>query len=209
MSARVTRLLHPESLGDKRPPEMLSYLKANLARNDVSVDMLRELLISRMPDEIKLCLCTMPDVRLDQLANAADRIMDNLIRPSVFASSEGTSFLSSKSNVSSAKKTSALAEKMNTLEKKIERLIQSSNSASRPQNSSWSNRQSYGNYRQNQVPPNLFNRPQHPYQDQDRHSASAQFCYYHRNYSNRANSCRPPRAWNDEGVQGNFRNPRR
>ena len=83
MSTRVTSLLHPESLGDRRPSEILSYLKANLAQNDVFVDILPEFFVSRMPEEIKLSLCTMSEAPLDQLAKAADRMMDNLTGPPV------------------------------------------------------------------------------------------------------------------------------
>ena len=78
MGARVSKLLHPLFLGNRRPSEMLSYsLKANVARDDVSLNMLRELFISRMPGEIKLSICTMTEASLDQLAKATGRMMDN------------------------------------------------------------------------------------------------------------------------------------
>ena len=61
MSARVSKLLRPQFLRDRKPSEMLSYLKANVARDDISSNMLRELFISRMPEEIKLSLRTMTE----------------------------------------------------------------------------------------------------------------------------------------------------
>ena len=94
MSTRVSKLLRPQFLGDRRPSEMLSYLKANVSCDDISSNMLRELFISRMPEEIKLSLCTMTEASLDQLAKAADTMMDNLTQTSKLPTTEHTGIVS-------------------------------------------------------------------------------------------------------------------
>ena len=124
---RVSKLLHPQFLGDRRPSEMLSYLKANVARDDISSNniMLRELFISRMPEEIKLSLCTMTEASLDKLAKAANRMMDNLTQTSTLPTTEHIGIGRSKCNYNFAANNSALNAKLNSLESKVERLIQS------------------------------------------------------------------------------------
>ena len=55
---------------------MLTFLKANVARNDISENLLKELFISRREENVKMSLCTMPHAFLDALATTADKIME-------------------------------------------------------------------------------------------------------------------------------------
>ena len=76
MSARVAQLLNPELLGDRKPSKILTFLKTNLARNDISNDTLKESFIARMPKKVRMSLCTMPHASLDTLAAAADKMTE-------------------------------------------------------------------------------------------------------------------------------------
>ena len=55
---------------------MLTFLKANVARNDVSENLLKELFISRREENVRMSLCTMPHAFLDALATTADKIKE-------------------------------------------------------------------------------------------------------------------------------------
>ena len=66
----------PESLGDRKLSEILTFLKTNVARNDISNDMLKELFLSRMPEKVRMSLLAMPNVPLDSLAKAAVKMME-------------------------------------------------------------------------------------------------------------------------------------
>ena len=184
VSARVFKLLLPQWLGDRRPSEMLSYLKANVARDDISSNMLRELFISRMPEEIKLSLCMITEASLDQLAKAADRMMNNLTQTSTLPATEHIGIDLCKSNYNFAANNSALNAKLNSLESKVERLIQST-ALSRHQHVDMSNRPIYRNFSYNNHSQNNNSEPQvHTSSTlpghEDRRSAPKPLCFYHR-----------------------------
>ena len=76
MRARVSELLNPQSLGDSRPSDVLSFLRTNVARTNILEYMLKELFLPRMPEKVRPSLCVMHDASLDQLAQAADQMMN-------------------------------------------------------------------------------------------------------------------------------------
>ena len=212
MSARVSKLLQPQFLGDQRPSEMLSYLKANVAHDDISSNMLRELFIFRLQEEIKLLLCTMTKASLDQLAKAAERMMDNLTQTFTLPTTEHTRINPCKSNYNFAANNSALNAKLNSLESKVEHLIQSTavtchqqvDMPNRPRyrNFSYSNR-SQNNNSEPQVHTSSM-LPEH----EDRRSAPKQLCFYHRKFGNQAYKCAPLCNWQRNTSSENFQRPR-
>ena len=117
MSARVAQLLNPELLGDCKPLEILTLLKTNVARNDISNDMLKELFISRMPEKVRMSLCTMPHVSLDTLAEAADK-MKETNRFTMFSSYDAPEYNQPTENP-------LLKTKLAALESKLDRLVHS------------------------------------------------------------------------------------
>ena len=120
MSARVAQLLNSESLGDRKPSEILTFLKTNVARNDISNDMLKELFISRMPEKVRMSLCTMPHASLDNLAAAADR-MTETNRFTMFSGYDAPEYNQPAEN-------RLLKTKLAALESKLDRLVCSNSS---------------------------------------------------------------------------------
>ena len=52
MSACISELLNPQTLGDSRPQELLSFLQTNVASTDICEYMLKELFLSQMSGTI-------------------------------------------------------------------------------------------------------------------------------------------------------------
>ena len=189
MSARVAQLLNPESLGDRKPSEILTFLKTNVARNDISNDMLKELFISRMPEKVRMSLCTMPHASLDTLAAAADK-MTETNRFTMFSGYDAPEYNQPAEN-------RLLKTKLAALESKLDRIVRSNSS------------------NQFETKP-IFQKPQQSSQTSNIHShqpqtlVENQVCYFHRKFGDRAFKCKQPCYWRiNNPVQENYRHPRR
>ena len=68
-----TALLSINGLGDKRPSEMLQYMK-NLNSNPQTL--FRALFLSQLPPEVRRILAQNPEMCLEELAKTADRIVE-------------------------------------------------------------------------------------------------------------------------------------
>ena len=196
MTARVSEPLNPETLGDRKPYEMLTFLKANVARNDISGNMSKELFISLMPENVRMSLCTMPYASLDALAAAADKMMETT-SAMMFAG------LSSFQNSHAADNCLHKA-KLNLLESKINNFVYRS----------FSNREKTLQRTQFQRTTTQTPRPSRP-QSGGQHFQQQGFtfrnsvCYYHQKFGNRAHRCTPPSSWRDNAAQRNWKHPHR
>ena len=120
MSARVAQLLNLESLGDRKPSEILTFLKTDVVRNDISNDMLKGLFISCMPEKVRMSLCTMPHASLDTLAEAADK-MTETNRITIFSGCDAPEYNQPVEN-------RLLKTKLAALESMLDRLVRSNSS---------------------------------------------------------------------------------
>ena len=199
MSARVSELLNPQALGDRKPSELLIFLKASVARNDVSQHMLRELFISRMPENIRLSLCSMHNASLEQLATAADKMVDTLMGSS---SREWPNQSGSSAN--------DFSNKLTTLENKIEQLLQVKDHLAL--NSKTVNNREFASssgQMQRQTSISMPRVPTQPNKSFRHANPQNQVCYYHRKFGNQVYKCAPPCTWHKHPTHsGNFRWPR-
>ena len=136
----------------------------------VSQSMLRELFISRIPKNIRLSLCTMPEASLDQLAMAADKMIDTMTEtPREMHDLPGA-------------KSSNLSEKLIFLENKIERLFQTRNNTA---GYGSNNREvtSTSGIPQGQMPNTMQRFPTQPSEHQYNDSQyPVGLCYFHRKF---------------------------
>ena len=196
MTARVSQLLNPETLGDRKPSEMLTFLKANVARNDISENMLKELFISRMPENVRMSLCTMPHASLDALAAAADKMMETT-SAMMFAGS--SSFQNSY-----VADNRLLTAKLEALESKINNFVYRSSS----------NHEKTQQRPQFQRTTTQTPRPFRPQSKEQRFQQGGfdfqnSVCYYHQKFGDRAHRCTAPCSWRGNAAQGNWKHPRR
>ena len=187
MSARVSELINPQSLGDNRPSDVLSFLRTNVARADISDCMLKELFLLRMPEEIRLSLCIMHDASLDQLAQAADRMMD-----AKNAYSSHKVFGNSLENPSANRQHEYLKSKIGVLESKLDSFIDATKNIQ-------------GDHFKTFNQPPFFHGPRSGILT-NQNVSSKRFCYFHNRFGSRAFKCIPPCSWKNSG---NFQNPRR
>ena len=197
MSARVSELLKPQALGDQRPSQLLTFLKASVARNDVSQSMLRELFISRIPENIRLSLCNMPEASLDQLAMAADKMIDTMTEtPREMHDLPGA-------------ESSNLSEKVMSSENRIEQLLQIRNNTAGYGPNTCEVPSTSG------IPQGRMSNPRQrfPTQPSKHQYNDSQYpvglCYFHRKFGHQALKCAPPCTWkNTIRNPKNFRWPR-
>ena len=100
--------------GDLKPSE------TNVTRNDISNDLLKELFISRMPEKVRMSLCTMPNALLDSLVEAADK-MTETNRFTMFSGYD-------LSRINQPAKNRLLRTTLAALESKLDRLVRSNSS---------------------------------------------------------------------------------
>ncbi|XP_064482530.1 uncharacterized protein LOC135395220 [Ornithodoros turicata] len=75
--ARIQQPLTTEELGDRRPSQLLHWIRQLLGdRSGDNSAILRELFLNRLPLDVRLILAGNDDVALDRLADLADRITD-------------------------------------------------------------------------------------------------------------------------------------
>ncbi|KAG0419489.1 hypothetical protein HPB47_004068 [Ixodes persulcatus] len=77
-TSRLQRLLTTEELGDQRPSQLLHRMRQLLGEqaSDVNNSILRELLLQRLPQGIRMVLAPANDTSLDRLAEMADRVAE-------------------------------------------------------------------------------------------------------------------------------------
>lgn len=126
---KVHQLLTHEELGDRKPSQFLRHLQ-HLAGPTVPEDFLRTIWSSRLPSNIQSIIASQASVRLDALADLADRIHDVVPREHQVAST-------STHGVSNF---DTMCKQMTELMKQVESLTQKVNELSRPNRSRRENR---------------------------------------------------------------------
>lgn len=114
---QVQQLLHHEELGDRKPSQFLRRLRG-LAGTGVPDDLLRSLWSSRLPSSIQAIIASQAKMKLDEVAELADQVLD-AVSPSlqVAAVSAGTS--------SSSGEIAALTRQVEALSAKFDRMSRS------------------------------------------------------------------------------------
>ncbi|XP_064074853.1 uncharacterized protein LOC135194113 [Vanessa tameamea] len=72
---RMRQLLTHEELGDRKPTQFLRHLRS-LAGDQVNDDFLRSLWASRLPTHIQAIIASQTSLRLDEVAELADKIIE-------------------------------------------------------------------------------------------------------------------------------------
>jgi hypothetical protein len=168
---KVKQLLMHEELGDRKPSQFLRHLQ-HLAGPEVPEDFLRTIWSSRLPSSIQTIIASQISVRLEALAELADRIHDVVPSgPQVAATS------SSFNNMGEmAQQIAELTKQVQALSQKVSRHSRSRtpNRHSRRESSS---KRSHSNYRK------------HP------------TCWYHFKYANNAKKCLKPCDFKTENYR--------
>lgn len=72
------KLVGEMELGSQRPSQLLRKMSALANNTQVSDEALRRLWIARLPTEVKTVLSVVQDMKLDDIAKLADKIMENM-----------------------------------------------------------------------------------------------------------------------------------
>ena len=72
---RVQKFLQPESLGDRKPSEMLRQMRQLIGDNTTEA-IIKSVFLSRLPENVRTILAAMPNRTTEEIANIADNIYD-------------------------------------------------------------------------------------------------------------------------------------
>jgi len=97
-SQRVSRLLAPVALGDRRPSQLLQEMQRLCAQTSVGESFLRELWLQKLPPEMIRILAARADADLPYIADLADRLAETYgpSRPVHSVSSDASTDLMAK-----------------------------------------------------------------------------------------------------------------
>nr|VZI12705.1 unnamed protein product [Spirometra erinaceieuropaei] len=126
---RYHQLIKEESLGDRKPPELLRRMRCLLGDMQVDDKFVKEMFLERLPTDVQTILASgSQDLTVSQLAEMADRMIEvqRFQSPSVAQISSSSSV-----NEHLLKQVSAMADEMASLKIQLARLT-SSRSRSRP-----------------------------------------------------------------------------
>nr|XP_037290100.1 uncharacterized protein LOC119185077 [Rhipicephalus microplus] len=76
---KVRRLLQHEELGDRKPLQLLRYMRDLLGSTPVDDSFLRIIWLQRLPSHAQAILQVQPNLPLDQLSHIADQVVEILL----------------------------------------------------------------------------------------------------------------------------------
>ena len=113
----MTKLLNYSTVTAEKPSQFLLMLRTNLAKSDMSQEMIRELFIAKMPENIRNSLVAVKKLSLNELAITADQMIstgkESAVKNTLFAIDH------KKSEQSAASNNSEILSGMDSLEKKL------------------------------------------------------------------------------------------
>lgn len=136
---QVQQLLHHEELGDSKPSQFLRRLRS-LAGSGVPDDLLRTLWASRLPSSVQPIIASQAKMKLDEVAELADQVLDAVSPTSQVAGvSAGTS--------GGSNEIAALTRQVEALTAKLDRMSRSKLRSSSHRRGRSSSARSHSNYR--------------------------------------------------------------
>lgn len=174
---QFNKLVSEMDLGSQRPSQLLRKM-SNLANNtQVSTDALKRLWVSRLPTAVKTVLAVAQDMKLDDLAVMADKIIENT------QTGEIATVASSPTECNSEIITQM--KNLNLELKEIRNEVNEIRGRSSYRGNSWKrDRQRSRSARQGRTP-------------EDKNW----LCWYHYRWRNRARTCEQPCNWKQTGVK--------
>lgn len=159
---QVQQLLHHEELGDRKPSQFLRRLRG-LAGSEVPDDLLRTLWASRLPSTVQPIIASQANMKLDEVAELADQILD-AVSPNLQVAGVKADHNSASSEIAAlTRQVEALAEKLDRMSRSNTRIGQTRNRRNRS-----SSERSHSNYRRFPI------------------------CWYHHKFGDKANKCVKP-----------------
>lgn len=182
---RLKKLLSELELGEKRPSQLLREMRT-LGGTNVGADLLRSLLVQRLPMQVQVSLATSNE-SLDQLAVMADKI------------SEVTAY-SEISEVNAISPTQTI-QTNSTLENQIEKLTRTiAELQTRWDKQTSSSRNSRNVNSRSATPSRSVNRSRSRSRSNVNQSSK---CWYHSKYGAKATKCRQPCNFSGSSDSGN------
>lgn len=184
---QITKLLTGIDLGDKKPSHLLREMR-DLAGSDISDDALTTIFMQRMPNNVRCILSSCKKEELDNLAEIADRIIDNsqpsYMVASTFTAPSNTNYCeaisSTQFNAFDARIT-ALETSINNVVQKLSELLTN-------------NSQRYGSADRSR------NR------SRSRQQNKSKVCYYHIKFGAASRKCQQPCEFNSNPTNNNNNN---
>lgn len=166
-------------LGDKKPSQFLTHLR-NQAQGNCSATVLRSLFFEHMPENVRAILAGIECDDLDNLAKAADRIIENTNPGSFINSVQGVSQKSDKESIAD------LQQAIANLTTQVQKLMKQNRSRSRSRS-----RNGQNNFATN---------------DGNNNNKNHKYCWKHFKFGAQVQGCKPPCLWNQEHSSSNQEN---
>lgn len=178
---QLDRLLHDLELGQKKPSHLLREMR-NLAPASMDDSVLRPIWMSRMPTYVRCVLSASVDVPLANLADIADKIMENSPQTHIMATSNVNPDKAQRNtSPSTEKRLSQIEQSLSELTTAVKALSTSNN-----RNINLDQRRTRSRSR------SLSN-------------SNIAICFFHKKYGVDARKCQKPCAFKSPNVQENSR----
>lgn len=169
--SRVRQLLNNEELGDQKPSHFLRRLRSLAGSGKSDDSILRQLWLSRLPQQVQAILASQPDLTLDKMADLADNITE-VFTPQVMVCAAtprpSTSFLD------------MVERRFDELAKEIASLKISQADSRRHEHSNFRGRSN--------------SRPRSSSRGRSQNENS-NICWYHKKFKTKATKCTKPCSW--------------
>ena len=174
---RLDELFGNIEIGDRSPSQFLRHMKKLLGNRQLDDEIIRQLWMKRLPVRIREVLAVFGPVSLDELALAADKMLEANPNPQqLSACSNPDHFLPHADDVNT---------RLGNLEQQLQQLLNISRSRSTSRNSSRSRSRSRSHSRSRRPPRITNGNPSH--------------CWYHQQFGNQARKCTPPCSFTNQG----------
>lgn len=193
---RLTRLLTGIQLDDRKPTELLRHMMQLAGPTLAESAIVRTLWLQRLPQNVQAILSALADNNVQQLASAADKIID------VYQTSECSAVQHSNEPSTSGSQnmeTSVLLQ----LQKQISALTREVSQLKLQQNNQYPNFRGRRNQspRRNYGQQNFTRRPRSRSRDKSPNRPQAGYCSFHRRFGEKAYRCYQPCSFKKENPE--------